>query len=170
MLILPVSWLGGLWLAVTLLLVALLRFWQSPPVLLVIGTFVLAAILLTVARQAEFPSPFAEATIALKAEGGDDGKPAIRLPPISGTYIGATSSDVLVGVKNQEREAVQELLAGVTVNDSLVMIPRTRIDQIVLTSAPTGAPPESLAARAGIEVTCLIPTCRLGKREFLTPQ
>ncbi len=170
-LILPVSLVGAAWLLVTMLLVALLRFWRRPPVLLVIGAFAVAAVFLTLARQVEFPSPFAGATIALKAEGGSDGGPAIRVPPISGRYIGATSSDVLVGVKGDQREAVEELLKGTRVPDSLVAVPRARVDQLVLTSSPRAVePPDSLVARAGIELTCLIPTCRLGGRELVTPQ
>lgn len=170
-LILPVSWLGAAWLLLTGMLVALLRFWREPPVLLVIGAFAVAAVLLTLLRQAEFPSPFAGARIALKAEGGGDGKPAIRVPPIAGRYIGATSTDILVGVKGEQREAVEELLAGARVPDSLVMVPRARVDQLVLTSSRRAAePPDSLAARAGIDLTCLIPTCRAGDRELVTPQ
>ena len=172
LLILPVSWLGGTWLVVTGGLVALLRFWRRPPALVVIGAFAVAAVLLTVVRQAEFPSSFAGATIALKAEAGSDGKPAIRVPPISGRYIGATSSDVLVGVKGKQREAVEELLKGARVRDSLVIVPRARVDQLVLTSSrrPVEPPDSLLASVAGIEMTCLVPTCRVGGRELLTPQ
>ena len=169
--ILPVSLLGLVWLVATGALVALFRFWVHPPVAAVIVVVALAAVALTLTRQAVFPTPFAGATVALKTEGGSDGGQAVREPPIAGKYIGATSTDVLVGVNGKQRKAVEKMLQGSKVADSLVMIPRARIDQVVLSSSRRPVePPESLAARAGLEITCLIPTCRLGDRSLVTPQ
>jgi hypothetical protein len=146
--ILPWSVLGAVWLGVTGVLVALLRFWRKPPAAVVIGAVAVAAVTLTLVRQAEFPSPFASARVALEQEPGEREK-----LPISGKYLGATSDEVLVGVR-----------------DRVVMIPRARVDRLALASLrqPIKSP-ESLLARLGVELTCLIPTCRSGEGELVTP-
>jgi hypothetical protein len=170
-LIVPVSVAGGLWVLVTGSLVALLRFWKTPNVAAVIVLFGVVAVALTLTRQTDFPSPFADAKLALTPVAGDEGVTPATVPPISGKYIGATSTDVLVGVKGEGRRAVEEILDGERVADSLVLIPRARIEQLVLSSSQREVePPESLAARLGLEVTCLLPTCRLGDRTLHTPQ
>jgi hypothetical protein len=72
---------------------------------------------------------------------------------VSGSYVGSTSGEVLLGVKDDETKRLERLL-GVGLPASLVMVPRERIEQIVLKSAAAPAEAaDSIADRIGIPIT-----------------
>jgi hypothetical protein len=161
----PLSTPGLVWVAaqVGLLVFVLLR---RPPVLQVLLVAALAACALTLTRQLEFPSPYPGATVAVTVEEGGES----RLETLTGRYVGATSDEVLIGVKDADTEELERLL-GTRLPSSLLQVPRSQVDQIVLKSvrAPS-EPSDSLAERIlGISLTCLIPTCRAGNRSVETP-
>jgi hypothetical protein len=148
--VVPISVPGLLWAAALIALLVYLVLLPYPPMWQILLVAVVAGLTLTLTRQLEFPSPFAGATVAIKTEG------EATVVPISGSYLGSTSNEVLIGVRDRE---------------TLVMVPRNRIEQVVLKPAPQlGEPADSIAEKLGVPIVCLFPKCRAGEETLLTPQ
>jgi hypothetical protein len=148
LLVVPISVPGLLWAAALIALLVYLVLLPNPPLWQILLVAVAAGLTLTLTRQLEFPSPFAGATVTIKV----DSAPS---EPISGSYLGSTSSEVLLGVKPSR----------------LVMVPRSRIEQVVLEPAPDPRKPsDSIAELIGLPLTCLFPKCRAGEESLETPQ
>jgi hypothetical protein len=164
LLLVPISVPGLLWAAALIVLLVYLVLLPNPPLWQILLVAIVAGLTLTLTRQLEFPSPFAGAIVAIKADGES------AEVPISGSYLGSTSSEVLIGVKDQETRRLERLL-GKGLPSSLVMVPRARIEQVVLEPAPAPSKPsESIAEWLGVPIACLFPKCRAGEEALQTPQ
>lgn len=172
LLVVPISVPGLLWAAALVALLVYLVLLPNPPLWQTLTVAVVAGLTLTLTRQLEFPSPFARATIAIKVDAAtmDERSGESGAAPISGSYLGSTSSEVLIGVKREQTGRLERLL-GEGLRSSLVTVPRSRIEQVVLQPAP--APPEpsaSIAKLIGVPIVCLFPKCRAGDEALQTPQ
>lgn len=170
--LLPFAVAGAAWL-VAIAVVAVVSATLRPPVWIVIAGALAGALVLTAARQAEFPSPFPTATITLRPAGGT------RAPvTISGKYLGSSADDLLIGVRDVDVDSIQTRVKSLAQGggavrierSSVVSVPRDRVLGLVLESASAADPRRSLLSRLGVvDWTCLLPTCRLGGRSVETP-
>ncbi len=173
----PVSAWGLFWVVALILLVfALPKLRQWPPWVTVVIVIVVATVL-TFTRENEFPTPFPRATVVLKATAEREKTPVIgaatvplkkhpelqREVPllISGRYVASTSDNVYVGVKDSETQRLEQLL-GERQPESLVVVPRDQVAQLVLKSERAPEPPtDSILSWLGVPVVCLVPACRI---------
>lgn len=108
---------------------------------------VISVVAISVARQREFPTEFAPATIVMMGE-----------PAIQGLYVGRNSDSVLLGLSKNDIAPPHGRQRS-----RLLVVERDSVRRIRLRKAQDVVPKaESLLDLLGVSIACIPPECRVG--------